>query len=124
MIQSNASGVPHLQRTRVDPQVAVHLAQWLSPKFAVLVTQWVMDWLNGNISKGNTTLYHLQRYFEDKSNVPYGYLYMLNKTYIMLIGPLEQLGYQVSDKQISNISFRLIFCKCLRNFRHDVNNFS
>ena len=29
--------------TWVHPQVAVHLAQWASPKFAVQVTTWVVD---------------------------------------------------------------------------------
>jgi hypothetical protein len=37
LAQSVVGGVPHLQGTWVHPQVAIHLAQWLSPKFAVLV---------------------------------------------------------------------------------------
>jgi KilA-N domain len=31
--------------TWVHPQVAVNLAQWCSPRFAVLVSKWVFDWL-------------------------------------------------------------------------------
>lgn len=31
--------------TWVHPQVAVHLAMWLSPEFSVLVTQWVVNWM-------------------------------------------------------------------------------
>jgi hypothetical protein len=27
------------------PQVAIHCAQWCSPKFAVLVSRWVVDWM-------------------------------------------------------------------------------
>lgn len=30
--------------TWVHPRVALHLAQWLSPQFAVLVTGWVEEW--------------------------------------------------------------------------------
>jgi hypothetical protein len=123
LIQSNVGGVPHLQGTWVHPQVAVHLAQWLSPKFAVLVTQWVMDWLSGNVAKSNNAPYHLRRYFENKPNVPYGYFSMLNEAYITLIGPLEQLGYLVSDRQVPDISFGLTFCKYLRSRGHDVDSF-
>ena len=35
------------QGTWVHPKVAIHLAQWLSPDFAVQVTNLVMDWMNG-----------------------------------------------------------------------------
>ena len=35
------------QGTWVHPKVAIHLAQWLSPDFAVQVTNWVYDWMNG-----------------------------------------------------------------------------
>jgi hypothetical protein len=33
--------------TWVHPQVAINLAQWVSAKFAVLVTRWVLDWMQG-----------------------------------------------------------------------------
>ena len=33
------------QGTWVHPQVAIHLAMWLDPKFAVQVTQWVFNWM-------------------------------------------------------------------------------
>jgi len=123
LVQSVSGGTPHLQGTWVHPQVAVHLGQWLSPKFAVLVTQWVMDWLSGNISKVDSTPYHLRRYFENKPNVPYGYFSMLNEAYITLIGPLEQLGYLVSDRQVPDISFGQTFSRHLRSLGHDVDNF-
>jgi hypothetical protein len=35
------------QGTWVHPKVAIHLAQWLSPEFAVAVSTWVFDWLSG-----------------------------------------------------------------------------
>jgi hypothetical protein len=34
----------HTGRTWVHPRVAVHLAQWCSPAFAVLVTAWIDEW--------------------------------------------------------------------------------
>lgn len=36
------------QGTWVHPKVAIHLAQWLSPRFAVKVTGWVYDWMTGS----------------------------------------------------------------------------
>lgn len=39
--------------TYVHPKVAIHLAQWLSPKFAVFVTEVVFDWMSGRPSKRN-----------------------------------------------------------------------
>lgn len=114
---------PHLMGTWVHPQVAIHLAQWLSPKFSALVTQWVMDWMSGSIKQKTGTPYHLKRYFANKPNVPYGFFSMLNEAYITLIGPLEQLGYVVSDSQVPDISFGKTFSNHLRKLGHDVDAF-
>jgi hypothetical protein len=40
LVQSIRGGTPELQGTWVHPQVAIALAQWLSPEFAVKVTKW------------------------------------------------------------------------------------
>jgi hypothetical protein len=45
LIQSHKGGTPALQGTWVHPQVATHLAQWLSAKFAVQVSRWVYEWM-------------------------------------------------------------------------------
>jgi len=123
MVQSIKGGIPHLQGTWVHPQVAIHLAQWASPKFAVLVTKWVMDWMSGNISNKNHTPYHLRRYFANKPNVPYGHFSMLNEAYVVLIGPLEQLGYAVSDSQVPDISFGKTFSNFLKKEGYPVDTF-
>lgn len=34
--------------TWVHPQVAINLAQWLSPVFAVQVTEWIFGWINSD----------------------------------------------------------------------------
>ena len=34
--------------TWVHPRVALNLAQWCSPAFAVKVTEWLYDWMMGN----------------------------------------------------------------------------
>ena len=41
------------QGTWVHPKVAIHLAQWLSPKFAVKVTNLVMDWFGAGSPPSN-----------------------------------------------------------------------
>ncbi|WP_052742150.1 KilA-N domain-containing protein [Kiloniella litopenaei] len=47
LIQIKRGGRPAEQGTWVHPKVALHLAQWLSPEFAVQVTNWVYDWMTG-----------------------------------------------------------------------------
>lgn len=47
IIQSLRGGIPELQGTWVHPRVAMHLAQWASPEFAVVVSGWVWDIVSG-----------------------------------------------------------------------------
>lgn len=44
LTHSIVNGPRHERGTWVHPQVAVHLAQWCSPKFAVQVSRWVVEW--------------------------------------------------------------------------------
>lgn len=65
---------PNEQRgSWVHPQVAVHLAQWLSAEFAVKVSQWIVEWMSGKKPTDR-----LWAQFEDRvslvyDNVPLGY---------------------------------------------------
>lgn len=47
LIQIIRGGTPSFQGTWVHPKVAINLAQWLSPKFAVFVTNIIMGWFGG-----------------------------------------------------------------------------
>lgn len=47
LIQQVRGGFPQHQGTWVHPRVAIHLAQWLSAKFAVRVTGLIADWVQG-----------------------------------------------------------------------------
>lgn len=47
LVQIKQGGTPQEQGTYVHPKVAIHLAQWLSPKFAVFVTGVIFSWMNG-----------------------------------------------------------------------------
>lgn len=122
LVQSVKGGAPHLQGTWVHPHVATHLAQWLSPKFAVLVSKWVFEWISGNLKQPQLP-YHLKRYLVNMPNVPYGYFSMLNEVTLSLIGPLESLGYTVSSGMIPDISLGRTFSKHLRNLGYPVDNY-
>lgn len=122
LVQSIKGGDPHLQGTWVHPQVAINLAQWLSPKFAVLVSKWVFEWMSGNIRQPSLP-YHLRRYMVNMPNVPYGYFSMLNEVTLSLIGPLEQLGYTVSSSMIPDISLGRTFSAHLRKLGHPVDTY-
>ncbi len=45
LIETIQGGTPEKQGTWVHPRVAVNLAQWCSPEFAVLVSEWVVELL-------------------------------------------------------------------------------
>src|SRR5690606_18434952 len=47
LISSITAGPNEHRGTWVHPQVATHLAQWASPRFAVLVSKWVVEWMTG-----------------------------------------------------------------------------
>jgi hypothetical protein len=118
LIQSVKGGDSSLQGTWVHPQVAIHLAQWLSAKFAVVVSKWVVDWMSGKTPGGNLP-YHLRRYMANMTNVPVGHFSMLNEMTLALIAPLEQMGYTLPDKMVPDISEGRMFSGWLRENGHN-----
>lgn len=122
LVQSVRGGESHLQGTWVHPQVAIHLAQWLSPRFAVLVSKWVFEWMSGTMKQPQLP-YHLKRYYVNMSSVPYGYFSMLNEVVLSLIGPLEALGYTVMPNILPDISLGRTFSKHLRELGHPVDTY-
>jgi hypothetical protein len=119
LVLSVRGGDPRLQGTWVHPRVAVHLAQALSPEFAVKVSQWVYDWLSGRQGQ-NAYSYHLRRYTTNMQNVPYGHWSMLQEMMVGLIGPMEARGYILPENLLPDISEGKMFCKFLRE-RHGVD---
>jgi len=118
IVQSIANGPNNLRGTWVHPQVAINLAQWLSPEFAVQVSSWVLDWMSGNVKPSAATLpYHLQRYLLNNEQVPAGFFSILAELSIMLIAPLEKLGYRIPPEMVPDISSGRIFCKWLREVK-------
>lgn len=114
LVQTNTGGEPRLQGTWVHPDIAIHLAQWLSARFAVQVAQWVREWLSGGRTRSNGS-YHLRRYTSNIQNVPYGHWSMLQEMMIQLIGPMEARGYVLPENLLPDISEGRMFCKFLRD---------
>ncbi|WP_153769522.1 KilA-N domain-containing protein [Labrenzia sp. CE80] len=115
LIQSLRGGDLRLQGTWVHPQVAVHLAQWLSAEFAVKVSKWVFDWMSGKGSPVRSEIpYHLRRYVANQPNVPIAHFSILTEMTQALIAPLEIMGYSVPESMMPDISHGRMFCKWLR----------
>lgn len=114
LIQTVRGGVPQLQGTWVHPQVSINLAQWASPKFAVLVSKWVLEWMRGNIPGSNRLPYHLQRYLINRSQIPPTHFSIFNEIVYNLIAPLEDYGYKLPDKLVPDISEGRMFAKWVR----------
>ncbi len=119
LIHSAKGGDPKLQGTWVHPQVAIHLAQWLSATFAVKVSKWVHDWLSGKQIhvKPSALPVHLQRYLNNDGRVPTGYFSVLQETGLNLFGPLHNVGFEIPAGWTPDISVGKLFCKWLRDER-------
>lgn len=115
LIQSFRGGNPTQQGTWVHPDVAIHLAQWLSPRFAVLVTRWVREWMARGKYAGVGMPYHLARYTANSHKIPYTHFSILNEMTLALIAPLENAGYRLPESMIPDISQGKMFAKWLRD---------
>lgn len=114
LIQQVKGGIPGMQGTWVHPQVAINLAQWASPKFAVAVSKWVFEWMSGNTPDKNKLPYHIQRYLINRSEIPSSHFSIFNEVMLSLIAPLEDQGYQLPDKLVPDISQGRMFAGWLR----------
>src|SRR5262245_25963191 len=103
-----------MQGTCVHPHVAIHLAQWLSPRFAVRVSQWVYDWMTETGRQKAELPFHLRRYMANINNVPVGHFSALTEMTITLIAPLDALGYALRESLWPDISEGKMFANWLR----------
>ena len=99
--------------TWVHPKVAIHLAQWLSADFAVQVSEWVFDWMNGT-KKSAELPYHLRRHMANIASVPPTHFSILQEMTMSLIAPLEAHGYSLPEHMVPDISQGRMFCKFAR----------
>lgn len=119
LVHSVKGGDSNHQGTWIHPQVAIHLAQWLSADFAVKVTKWVYDWMNGKGAPQQPASLpaHLARYLANDGKVLPGYFSVLQETGLNLFGPLHNVGFEIPAGWVPDISVGLLFCKWLRNER-------
>ena len=92
------------QGTWVHPQVAIHLAQWLSAKFAVQVSKWVFEWM----SNGGPKVDLAWQQFHDRiglnyDSVPEGY-FSVFKECASLYATMLSAGAKPGTKMILDIS--------------------
>lgn len=122
VVQQIMTGPNEHRGTWVHPQIAINLAQWLSADFAVQVSQWVFDWMSGKgVPKAPVQLpYHLRRYLANQDNVPIGHFSVLTELTLLLIAPMEALGYTLPEKLWPDISSGRMFAKFLRE-KHGVD---
>jgi hypothetical protein len=116
LIQSVRGGGPTIQGTWVHPNVAINLAQWLSPRFSVQVTKWVYDWISGGTVRSTHRMpYHLRRYVQNRRNVPEGHFSVLIEMTQAIIAPMEDEGYTLPERMLPDISQGRMFCGFLRD---------
>ena len=109
------------QGTWVHPKVAIHLGMWLSPAFAVTVSEWVYDWMSGKYR--DYMPIHIQRYLKNKSKIPHDHFSMLNEIYLNFLAPLEDHGIVPPDKLMPDISTGRMFSDFLRRKGIDPTTF-
>jgi hypothetical protein len=115
LIQSVKGGNSDAQGTWVHPKVALHLAQWLSPRFAVQVTNWVYDWMTGRVSPSAHRMpYHLRRYLKNRAGVRDGHFSMLSEMIHAIIAPMEEAGYILPERLLPDISSGKMFSSLLQ----------
>jgi len=73
LIESITTGPNEARGTWIHPQVAVHLAQWLSAEFAVKVSQWIVEWMSGKKPSDRVWAQFEDRVSLVYDNVPVGY---------------------------------------------------
>lgn len=73
LIQNVQDTDPTIAGTWVHPQIAIHLAQWLSAEFAVKVTEWVQAWMSGKDPNDSEWQVLHDRISLVYDNVPEGY---------------------------------------------------
>jgi len=104
LVVSVATGANDQRGTWVHPQVAIHLAQWLSAEFAVQVSQWVFDWMSGRqagpgpATTNRVTYVFAQRYHLNSDRVDQGYFSVIGELFVRFYAKLEHAGYVLPDK--------------------------
>lgn len=103
LIQVLMGGDPSAQGTWVHPQVSIHLAQWASPRFAVKVSEWVLDWMSGVQPSDRIWAQFQDRVSLVYDNVPIGY-FCVFKEIADLFASLISNGADFGTQMILDLS--------------------
>ena len=130
LIQTLKGGLG-VQGTWVHPKVAIHLAQWLSAKFAVQVTNWVYDWMTakaqpklpdligGRIAKAQIVLYYTSGDVQTKEftedNINYTCAKVLPKSVVLNRDKVNQALDPVHEVLTSGMSLFADLNQSLKN---------
>ena len=123
LIQIQKGGTPELQGTWVHFDVAINLAQWASPDFAVQVVRWVREWLTGSIKHNYQQPYHLRRYAINRHKIPHTHFSILDQMCIQFLGSMEFKGYILPKELMPDISLGKMFSKELKAQGYDIDLF-
>lgn len=106
LVMTVVTGANEVRGSYVHPQVAIHLAQWLSAEFAVKVSEWIVEWMSG--AKPSDRVW---QQFEDRvslvyDNVPEGYFCVFREI-ADLFASLINNGANPGTRMILDISVGL-----------------
>jgi KilA-N domain len=107
---------PKDQGTWVHPDIAVSLAQWCSPKFAVMVSRWVREWLTTGTAPVKATrlpvyVKRFQLAFRMQMTVPDGYWTVFDKCSNLLILVECDLKLPVDDLDLLDGSVGICYSR-------------
>lgn len=113
LVQKITTGPNEFRGTWVYPDIAVDLARWCSPKFAVQVNKFIREWMQGATSEQKEL--ESWRHFHDRvdltrSSVPHGHFSVFNEIAGMIV-PMIKSGVKLDDHTVPDISVGKIWGK-------------
>lgn len=122
LVQIISTGPNEQRGTWVHPDVAIHLAQWCSPKFAVQVNRFIREWMQGETAPQKELA--SWRHFHDRvdvtsGSVPDGYFSIFHEIAGMIV-PMIKQGVKLDEHTIPDISVGIIWSKYWK--KHDMDS--
>lgn len=117
LVQTINTGPNEYRGTWVHPDVAIHLAQWCSPKFAVQVNKFIREWMQGEnpLQKAlNQWQFYIDRASLLNNSVPQNYFSVFKEAAPLMV-TLIQSGVLIDDKTVPDISIGSHWAKYWKN---------
>ena len=106
--------------TWIHPDLAIPLAQWCNPRFALQVSRWIQELLTtGRVEISHQPqqaprFYQRMVLFNQRTGkIPTGYFCVFRET-VELVGQLETHGYNIPDHLTIDISIGSCWCNYMR----------